>query len=89
MILLLLFPAVFLKMNSGYEFTGFAVLSTYLLFPYHPMINGVSWSLSYEIYFYLLFALLLKQFILINLFTEEKRNIGFVFQRHLSLIHIH
>ncbi len=33
------------------------IFSTYLLFPGHVMVNGVSWTLSYEIFFYLLFSL--------------------------------
>lgn len=33
------------------------ILSTYLLFPGHVMVNGVSWTLTYEIFFYLLFSL--------------------------------
>lgn len=33
------------------------ILSTYLLLPGHEMVNGVSWTLSYEIFFYLLFSL--------------------------------
>lgn len=32
------------------------ILSTYLLFPGHIMVNGVSWTLSYELFFYLLFC---------------------------------
>lgn len=34
-------------------------LTTFLLTPYHKILNGVSWSLSYELFFYLLFALLI------------------------------
>ena len=33
------------------------ILSTFLLFPGHAMVNGVSWTLSYEIFFYILFSL--------------------------------
>lgn len=40
--------------------TGLAnVLQTYLLLPGHVMINGVSWSLTNELFFYLLFSLAL------------------------------
>jgi exopolysaccharide production protein ExoZ len=34
-------------------------LSTFLLTPYHTILNGVSWSLSFELFFYLLFACLI------------------------------
>lgn len=34
-------------------------LTTFLLTPYHKILNGVSWSLSYELFFYLLFACLI------------------------------
>lgn len=34
-------------------------LTTFLLTPYHKVLNGVSWSLSYELFFYLLFACLI------------------------------
>ncbi len=33
------------------------ILSTFFLFPGHAMVNGVSWTLSYEIFFYILFSL--------------------------------
>jgi peptidoglycan/LPS O-acetylase OafA/YrhL len=33
------------------------LLSTYLLFPGHIMVNGVSWTLSYELFFYIVFSL--------------------------------
>lgn len=42
-----------------YPFSPLNVLSTLLLAPFHIPIDLVSWSLSYEIYFYLLFGLLL------------------------------
>ena len=35
------------------------ILSSLLLLPYHPNINGVTWSLSYELYYYLIFGLLI------------------------------
>lgn len=34
------------------------IVSTFLLLPEHTMLNGVSWSLSYELYFYFLFLLI-------------------------------
>ncbi len=34
-------------------------IKTLILFPGHTMLNGVSWSLSYELFFYLLFGLLI------------------------------
>lgn len=36
-----------------------SLLRTLLLWPDHIMINGVTWSLSYELYYYLLFSLLI------------------------------
>ncbi len=33
------------------------ILFTYLLLPGHEMINGVSWTLSFELFFYLLFTM--------------------------------
>jgi exopolysaccharide production protein ExoZ len=33
--------------------------TTFLLTPYHTILNGVSWSLSFELFFYLLFACLI------------------------------
>lgn len=35
------------------------ILSSLLLLPYHPNINGVTWSLSFELYYYLVFGLLI------------------------------
>lgn len=43
--------------RSHFSFDLKNILSTYLLFPQHIMVNGVSWTLSYEIFFYLLFSL--------------------------------
>lgn len=54
-----LVPAIAFGLHGGFEPTATGLLSTYLLLPFHPMVNGVSWSLSFEIYFYLLFALLI------------------------------
>jgi exopolysaccharide production protein ExoZ len=34
-------------------------ISSFLLLPGHPMINGVTWSLSFELYYYLIFGLLI------------------------------
>jgi exopolysaccharide production protein ExoZ len=56
---LFLVPAFFLSLHGTYEFSGSNLLATLLLLPNHQMINGVSWSLSYELYFYLLFAVLI------------------------------
>ena len=41
--------------NTPYEFNFWNIISTYFLFPGHIMINGVSWTLTHELYFYLLF----------------------------------
>jgi len=43
--------------RSHFSFDLKNIFSTYLLFPGHVMVNGVSWTLSYEIFFYLLFSL--------------------------------
>ena len=50
----LLLPSFY---KTHFHFDMGNILSTYLLFPGHVMINGVSWTLSYEIFFYLLFAI--------------------------------
>ncbi len=42
-----------------YPFNWQEVLKTLVLFPQHYALNAVTWTLSHEIYFYLLFALLL------------------------------
>lgn len=52
-------PSFLLSLQSSYEYSFTNLASTYLLLPNHLMLNGVSWSLSYELYFYLLFALLI------------------------------
>ena len=43
--------------NTPFKFTLSNVLSTYFLLPGHTMVNGVSWTLTFELYFYLLFSL--------------------------------
>ncbi len=42
--------------TTHYSFMPGNFVSTYFLFPGHTMVNGVSWTLSYEIFFYLLFS---------------------------------
>jgi exopolysaccharide production protein ExoZ len=44
------------QFSLGYEFTLSNILQTLLLTPYHFAINAVSWTLSYELFFYLMFA---------------------------------
>ena len=60
-IIITIFLAIQLALPSFYRTQyqiGFMNLfGTYLLFPSHNMINGVSWTLSYELFFYLLFSL--------------------------------
>jgi peptidoglycan/LPS O-acetylase OafA/YrhL len=53
--------AVFHKniFSIGYPHTIIAYLQTYTLFPLHFAINPVTWTLSYELFFYLCFALLI------------------------------
>lgn len=50
----LLLPSFY---NTHYVFTLNNILPTFLLLPGHRMVNGVSWTLSYELFFYLLFSL--------------------------------
>jgi exopolysaccharide production protein ExoZ len=45
--------------SIGYPNTFFAYIQTYALFPLHFAINPVTWTLSYEVFFYLCFALLI------------------------------
>jgi exopolysaccharide production protein ExoZ len=49
--------------RTHFVFTIPDILNTYLLLPNHKMVNGVSWSLTNEIFFYFLFttAILLSQ----------------------------
>ena len=56
LILQLALPACY---NTMYSTDGSNLLQTYLLLPGHLMLNGVSWSLSNELFFYLLFTLAL------------------------------
>jgi exopolysaccharide production protein ExoZ len=44
----------FYKTKFPLEISAF--LSTFFLIPGHIMINGVSWTLSFELFFYLLFS---------------------------------
>ena len=43
--------------RTHYDLGIFNFLSTYFLLPDHKMINGVSWTLTNELFFYLLFTL--------------------------------
>ena len=45
--------------SIGYPNTVSAYIQTYLLLPLHFAINPVTWTLSYEIFFYLCFAILI------------------------------
>lgn len=42
---------------NKFPFSVSELLSTYFLLPGHTMVNGVSWTLSYELFFYFLFSL--------------------------------
>ena len=53
LLLQILLPS-FYRTHYPFEFKN--ILSTYLLFPNHIMVNGVSWTLSNELFFYLLFC---------------------------------
>lgn len=48
----LILPSFF---REHFDFTFTNIISTFFLFPEHIMLNGVSWSLSYELYFYFIF----------------------------------
>jgi exopolysaccharide production protein ExoZ len=56
-----LLTSVFHKniLSIGYPHTLNAYIQTYTLFPLHFAINPVTWTLSYELFFYLIFALLI------------------------------
>lgn len=54
LILQFLLPS-FYKTHYDYNLSNF--FSTWFLIPGHTMVNGVSWTLSYELFFYLLFSL--------------------------------
>ncbi len=43
--------------KTHYSFTVSNICSTLFLLPGHVMVNGVSWTLSYELFFYILFSL--------------------------------
>jgi len=43
--------------NTKFDTGIFNIIQTYLLLPGHVMLNGVSWSLTNELFFYLLYAL--------------------------------
>jgi exopolysaccharide production protein ExoZ len=45
--------------SIGYPETVITYLKTYTLFPLHFAINPVTWTLSYELFFYLCFAILI------------------------------
>lgn len=47
-------PAVY---RSSYSSDAGNLIPTYLLLPGHTMVNGVSWTLTNELFFYLLFSL--------------------------------
>jgi peptidoglycan/LPS O-acetylase OafA/YrhL len=54
LIVQLLLPSFY---KTGYPFDILTLLSTFLLLPGHVVVNGVSWTMSYELFFYLLFSL--------------------------------
>ncbi|MDB5199018.1 MAG: Acyltransferase 3 [Chitinophagaceae bacterium] len=54
LLLQVLLPS-FYRTHFSFDFIN--IISTYLLLPGHVMVNGVSWTLSYELFFYLLFSL--------------------------------
>jgi exopolysaccharide production protein ExoZ len=50
----IIFPAFY---RTHFDLSFANIAASYFLLPGHVMINGVSWSLSYELFFYFLFAL--------------------------------
>lgn len=52
-LLQLLLPSFY---RTHFQLTATNIISTYLLFPNHEMINGVSWSLTNELFFYIIFT---------------------------------
>ena len=54
LLLQLLLPSFY---RTHFQLNPANIVSTYLLFPNHEMINGVSWSLTNELFFYALFTL--------------------------------
>lgn len=57
--LLLAFMLMSGSINKEYSFSWIEFVKTWTLYPGHKNLTGVSWSLSHEIYFYILFGLLL------------------------------
>lgn len=49
----IIFPSFY---RTYYQFNGENIIYTFLLLPGHTMVNGVSWTLTNELYFYLLFV---------------------------------
>ena len=54
LLLQFLLPAFY---KTPFDCNVLNILSTYFLLPGHNMVNGVSWTLSYELFFYILFSL--------------------------------
>lgn len=54
LLLQLLLPSFY---RTHFQLTATTIISTYLLLPNHEMINGVSWSLTNELFFYIIFTL--------------------------------
>ena len=67
--------------RTHYDLTVSNLFNTYFLLPGHQMIGGVSWSLSYELFFYILFsmAFLIKQKTVIVLFLISYLSIIIIF----------
>lgn len=67
LIITLLMPS---WINSRYPFSLPNLISTFFVFPFHPKVIVISWTLSHELYFYLLFSLLIlsRRFLIIIYF---------------------
>jgi peptidoglycan/LPS O-acetylase OafA/YrhL len=80
--------------STGYPHTFSAYLQTYLLTPLHFAVNPVTWTLSYELFFYLCFScliisrrlwvvpatvLLVSLYNILFLHHEENRYFNFIF----------
>ncbi len=79
--------------NTGYPYTISAFLQTYFLTPLHFAINPVTWTLSYELFFYLCFSLLIisrrLSFIPILLILVSLYNIIFIhdeYRKHFNFV---
>ena len=84
--------------KTPYDLTLINLLNTYCLMPDHIMINSVSWTLTYELFFYILFSLaflirsqkiliiLSCTYVLVLIFASSFLSYGFSNNRWISVI---